>query len=195
MRLLLRHLVYLILKVLVWKMCNMKVEFAKKAIIHNYSLHIMCGSNFYESDFRKFFQAIPSCKQTPQGSKNIKMLEGTNLCFWGILFSTPAALQGPTKTWWGPVPMSLYVPMALYRAKPGQSGLGKLSPACAAPPAPPAPRQALPWRNLCGSKSAHSSRQRQARRAERHACAAPSCLAWLSLPVPRACATALHYAT
>ena len=46
------HLVYFILKVLAWEICNMKWEFAKKVIIKP-QRQFMYGLNFYVSDVRK----------------------------------------------------------------------------------------------------------------------------------------------
>ena len=45
------HLVYFILKVLAWEICNMKWGFAKKVIIKS-QRQFMYGSNFYGSDVR-----------------------------------------------------------------------------------------------------------------------------------------------
>ena len=45
------HLVYFILKVLAWEICNMKWGFAKKVIIKS-QRQLMYGSNFYELDVK-----------------------------------------------------------------------------------------------------------------------------------------------
>ena len=83
----------------------------------------------------------------------------------------------------------------LRQAKPGQSGLDELSPACAATPAPPARRIHSTKRypgETCAEVKARA-RLDNVRGAELNAtpaCAAPCCLDCLRLPVPRACATA-----
>ena len=83
----------------------------------------------------------------------------------------------------------------LRQAKPGQSGLDELSPACAATPAPPARRTHSAKRypgETCAEVKARA-RLDNVRGAELNAtpaCAAPCCLDCLRLPVPRACATA-----
>ena len=48
------HLVYFILKVLAWEICNMKWGFAKKVIIKS-QRQFMYGSNFYGSDVTMSF--------------------------------------------------------------------------------------------------------------------------------------------
>ena len=87
----------------------------------------------------------------------------------------------------------------LRRAKPGQSGLDELSPACAATPAPPPARRGAHIARAkrypgetCAEVKART-RLYNIRGAELNAtpaCAAPCCLDCLRLPVPRACATA-----
>ena len=59
------HLVYFILKVLAWEICNMKWGFAKKVIIKS-QRQFMYGSNFYGSDViqdwtKKVFKEIFGC--------------------------------------------------------------------------------------------------------------------------------------
>ena len=45
------HIVYLVLKVLMWEICNIKSKFAKKVIIQSQiTINLMCGLNFYETD-------------------------------------------------------------------------------------------------------------------------------------------------
>ena len=144
---------------------------------------------------QEVFPSHTKLQANTAGEQKYRNVGGDKPLFWGNSILHPYRALPKLDGDQFPCPSMFRWPCTgIRQAKPGQSGLGKLSPACAAPPAPPAPRQALPWRNLCGSKSAHSSRQHQAYRAERHACAAPSCLACLSLPVPRACATVLHCA-
>ena len=86
------HLVYFILKVLAWEICNMKWGFAKKVLLKS-QRQFMYGSNFYESDVsnRRHNNIILDWKKKKSW---IFIL----ICVLFFLFSVSTNMDKPTNT-------------------------------------------------------------------------------------------------
>ena len=117
------HLVYFILKVLVWEICNMKWGFAQKVIIKS-QRQFMYGSNFYGSDvtskcYSHFCVSFSCLSNLSQRSEDKKYLfDGLMTYFIQFIYKRYMSISDPK---WDPLfpPLHCVLKWGFTRTFPG----------------------------------------------------------------------------